>query len=282
MRIAIASGKGGTGKTTIATNLAYWLRECGEAVHYLDCDVEAPNGHLFLKPALDKPAAAVIPTPIIDDAACTACGACVRFCAYNALARLGDLVIVVPELCHGCGGCARVCPSGAITETQRVIGETERGASDAIVFSHGALSIGEAMSPPLIRAVLNHAAGEHIEIIDAPPGTSCPVIAAIRDADFVVLVTEPTPFGLSDLDLALAMVRELALPHGVVINRAEPDVADARVFCELRGARVLAEIGDNRSIAEAYSRGEMIIDAVPDVREQFSRLWNALSRQVRT
>ncbi len=279
MRIAIASGKGGTGKTTIAVNLSMLLSDHQHRVRYLDCDVEEPNGHLFLKPSIRESIPGVIYTPNIDAQACTACGECVQFCEYKALIRLGKTVMVFPELCHGCGGCARICPHQAITEAPREIGVVETGSSQAIEFVHGRLTIGEAMSPPLIRAVLQQATDDSLNIIDAPPGTSCPVIASIRKADFVVLVTEPTPFGLNDLELALAMVRELGAPHGVVVNRAEEGVSDAREFCRTQGAPILAEIPDSRRIAEAYSRGEMIVQSAPGVDRLFAELWSAIRKQ---
>jgi MinD superfamily P-loop ATPase len=276
MNIAIASGKGGTGKTTVATNLSLLLAGQGEKVAYLDCDVEEPNGHLFLKPRISETQAAFIPVPVIDESKCTACGECVRFCQYKALVRLGKTVMVFPELCHGCGGCMLVCPEQAISESGREIGFVETGSSGAIGFVHGRLTIGEAMSPPLIRSVLEKTAADGINIIDAPPGTSCPVIASIRKADFIVLVTEPTPFGLNDLGLALDMVEELTISHGVVINRAEAENSDAQEFCEKRQVQVLAQIPDDRRIAEAYSRGELVLATVPGIRDVFLKLWHSI------
>jgi MinD superfamily P-loop ATPase len=276
MNIAIASGKGGTGKTTVATNLSLLLAGQGEKVAYFDCDVEEPNGHLFLKPRISETQAAFIPVPVIDESKCTACGECVRFCQYKALVRLGKTVMVFPELCHGCGGCMLVCPEQAISESGREIGFVETGSSGAIGFVHGRLTIGEAMSPPLIRSVLEKTAADGINIIDAPPGTSCPVIASIRKADFIVLVTEPTPFGLNDLGLALDMVEELTISHGVVINRAEAENSDAQEFCEKRQVQVLAQIPDDRRIAEAYSRGELVLATVPGIRDVFFKLWHSI------
>ncbi len=280
MNIAIASGKGGTGKTTVAVNLAALLAQNGHRARYLDCDVEEPNGHLFLKPVIRETKPAAILVPAIDESKCTACGECVRFCEYNALVRLGKTVMVYPELCHGCGGCTLLCPEQAISEVPREIGAVESGISGAIAFVHGRLGIGEAMSPPLIRQVQTHATSDSINIIDAPPGTSCPVITSVRDADFVTLVTEPTPFGLSDLGLALDMVRQLGFPHGVVVNRAEPGNADADGFCGKRQVRIIAHIPDDRRIAEAYSRGEMILTAVQGIRERLLDLWQSIQKQV--
>lgn len=280
MKIAIASGKGGTGKTTIATNLASLLGENGQTVAYLDCDVEEPNGHLFLNPQIKQSIVASIPVPAIDEQKCVACGECVQFCQYKALVRLGKTVMVFPELCHGCGGCTLVCPQRAISEAPKEIGHVEIGISGPIRFVHGRLNIGEAMSPPLIRAVLRQIDSKTISIIDAPPGTSCPVIAAVRDADFIVLVTEPTPFGLNDLELALDMVKELGIPHGVVINRAMESNTDGQTVCKNRGAHIIAEIADDRRIAESYSRGEMIINTVPGIRESFAQLWGSIRKLV--
>ncbi|MBN1603174.1 MAG: ATP-binding protein [Chitinispirillaceae bacterium] len=281
MKIAIASGKGGTGKTTVSTNLAFFLCEVNDNVVYLDCDVEEPNGHLFLNPVLSEKIVSSIPVPVVDESKCDICGECVRFCEYKALVRLGKTVMVFPELCHGCGGCTLVCPQHAIQEQPREIGFVESGNSGKIGFVHGRLNIGEAMSPPLIRGVLRQIHSDGVNIIDAPPGTSCPVIASIRDVDFVVLVTEPTPFGLNDLGLALDMVRELGVPHGVVVNRAEEDNRDAENFCEKKQVEILTKIPDDRRIAECYSKGGMILKDVPDVRKNFEELWNAIRKRVK-
>jgi MinD superfamily P-loop ATPase len=282
MNIAIASGKGGTGKTTVAVNLAFVLSQQGKTVRYLDCDVEEPNGHLFLKPNIILTDNAAIPAPLIDEQECDACGECVQFCRYRALVRLGKTIMVFEEMCHGCGGCMLVCPKKAITEKEKIIGTVEIGTSGEIKFVHGRLNIGEAMSPPLIRKVLAHATADAINIIDAPPGTSCPVIASIRDADFVLLVTEPTPFGLNDLGLALDMIGELRIPHAVVVNRAEKSNNLARNFCAGRGVKILAEIPDDRRIAEAYSRGKMVATSVPDCMGYFETLLKKIENMVRS
>jgi MinD superfamily P-loop ATPase len=282
MKIAIASGKGGTGKTTVAVNLAVMLSRKGIITRYLDCDVEEPNGHLFLKPTINTTEYGSIPVPVIDEKKCTACGECVRMCQYRALVRLGKTVMLFPELCHGCGGCTLVCPEQAISEQNKNIGVVETGTSCGLAFVHGRLNIGEAMSPPLIRKVLSFAAADTVNIIDSPPGTSCPVIASIRDADYVLLVTEPTPFGLNDLSLAIDMVRKLNIPHGGAVNRAEESNTMAREFCAKRQTKIVAEIPDDRRIAEAYSRGEIICDALPDIAFHFEKLWESIKEQVKS
>ena len=270
--IAVASGKGGTGKTTVATNLARVAAIQGLEVSYLDCDVEEPNGHIFLKPEIEMTASVCVPVPVVDEDKCTACGKCREICQYSAIALLGKTVLTFPNLCHGCGGCILVCPTGAITETGREVGVVEEGMADGVRFVHGKLRIGEAMSPPLIRAVKERVPVEGIAIIDSPPGTSCPVIQSVRGADYVLLVTEPTPFGLNDLKLAVEMLRVLNLPFGVVVNRA--DMGDEAVFdyCGSESIDVLLRIPDDRRIAEAYSRGRLAAEALPEYREVFASL----------
>jgi MinD superfamily P-loop ATPase len=269
--LAIASGKGGTGKTTVAVALAARWAAQGGSVQYLDADVEEPNGHIFLKPEIDHTEDVGIPVPAVDGLRCTACGRCAEVCAYNAIAVL-KTAMVFPELCHGCGGCRPVCPADAIREQPRTIGVVETGRAGTIGFGQGRLKVGEPMSPPLIRAVKRMRTEGALTILDAPPGTSCPVVAAVRDAEYVALVTEPTPFGLNDLRLAVDLMRRMNLRFGVVINRAGIGDRAVNTYCAAEGIPVLAEIPDDRRVAEAYARGDVAACAAPGFQEALSRL----------
>ena len=278
MKIAIASGKGGTGKTTVATNLAYVASRNGRSVVYLDCDVEEPNGHIFLKPQItdSRPIGNLIPE--VDEARCTHCGKCGQICRYSAIVCVGRKVLVYPELCHACGGCALVCPVDAITEVRREMGKLETGQAGPIRFIQGLLNIGEAMSPPLIKEVKAAAPPDaDLVIADAPPGTSCPVIESVRGSDFVLLVTEPTPFGLNDLKLAVDMLRALELPFGVVINRSDVGDDEVRAYCLRQDIAILEEIPDDRRVAEAYSQGILACEALPEYHQRFERLLGRIS-----
>jgi MinD superfamily P-loop ATPase len=276
LKIAVASGKGGTGKTTVATNLAVVLAGNGERVLYADCDVEEPNGHIFLKPTIRVTTLIGVPIPEIDALKCTGCKKCGEACQFSAIICIDKEVLTFPELCHGCGGCSLVCPENAIIEIQREIGEIQQGSTNGIGFIHGTMKVGEAMSAPLIHAVKERLPDEGIAIIDAPPGTSCPVIETVRGADFVLLVTEPTPFGLNDLILAVEMVRALNLEFGLVINRCDIGDEEVRNYCRRERIPLLLEIPDDRRIAEAYSRGEMAVEALPELKEQVVELWKNL------
>jgi MinD superfamily P-loop ATPase len=277
MVISIASGKGGTGKTTVATSFALAINN----VQLLDCDVEEPNAHIFLKPRREKQVAVSIPIPKVDHRKCNFCGRCAQICAYNALAVLKDRVLVFPHLCHGCGGCSLLCLQKAITEVGKKIGTVEIGKANGVKFVHGILNIGEVMAPPLVKAVKQNIDTNKTVIIDAPPGTSCPVIEAIKGSDFCILVTEPTPFGLNDLILAVEVVRKMKIPFGVVVNRA--DLGDGKVdtYCEEENIPVLMRIPFDLEIAMSYSKGIPLVMAQPTYQEKFKSMFKAIEHHVR-
>ncbi|TRZ96103.1 MAG: (4Fe-4S)-binding protein [Dehalococcoidia bacterium] len=275
MIISIASGKGGTGKTLIATSLALSLKG-KSAVQLLDCDVEEPNDHIFLKPSLTHSESVFIPIPKVDRSKCTYYGKCAEVCAYNAIAVIKENVLVFPELCHGCGACSYLCPEGAISEENKEVGVVEMGDSEGIDFVHGKLNVGEVMAPPIIRKVKEYVKPEATVIVDVSPGTSCPVVEAIKDSDFCLLVTEPTPFGLNDLVLAVEVTRELNIPCGVVLNRA--GVGDGKVdeYCRSENIPILLTIPLDTDIASLYSRGIPLVEGIPEWREHFIELFDKI------
>lgn len=273
MKISVASGKGGTGKTTVATNLACSL---GKRAMILDCDVEEPNAHLFLNPTIETTETVSITVPEVDMSRCTLCRKCADICRFRAIAVLRKSVVVFPELCHSCGGCFEVCAENALNEGKRELGQVETGRMDELAFAMGCLRVGEAMSPPLIKQVLTRVESDRINIIDAPPGTSCPVIAAMKGSDFVLMVTEPTPFGLHDLVLAVEAVKVLGLPHGLVINRADMGDDRVREYARKEGIPILLEIPYDRKIAECYSRGGLIVEEWPEWKEIFQEMFQKI------
>jgi len=280
LKIAIASGKGGTGKTTIAVNLALTIASLGQPVTLLDCDVEEPNCHLFLKPEITGSHPVTIPQPKVLEERCNGCGDCADVCEYHALTVMGKQVLVFRELCHGCGACFLLCPEKAIVEEGHPIGLVEEGSSHDIRFVQGRLNVGEVMSPTVIRQVRVQGETTSVCIIDSPPGTSCPVVESVRRADFVLLVTEPTPFGLHDLTLAVEMVRALARPFAVALNRCDAGDEGVRSYCEHEKIETLLSIPDDRRIAESYARGDIDLSKRPEYRELFDRCYRRIAALV--
>ena len=280
MKIAIASGKGGTGKTTISTNLALALSRTGTSVQYLDCDVEEPNGHIFLKPQWDNTQDVTVGVPQVDLEKCTGCGKCGQLCQYSAILAVKGAALVFDQLCHSCGGCMAVCPTGAICEVPRKIGVAQYGMANGVAVGQGLLDIGAIQSPAVIRYLKKGMYAEGVVILDAPPGTSCPVIEAVRESDFVLLVTEPTPFGLNDLELAVGMVRQLNIPYAVAINRCDMGDDGVIQYCRREGIDVVLEIPNDRKIAECYSRGEMIVDVMPMYQPLFLKAGDAIAQHL--
>jgi MinD superfamily P-loop ATPase len=279
MILAVASGKGGTGKTLVATSLALSLM--GKySVQLLDCDVEEPNDHIFLKPVFTAREVASIPIPEVDETKCTHCGKCAEVCAYNAIAVIKQKVLVFPELCHGCGACSYLCPEKAISEKANEIGIIEKGHADGLDFVHGKLAIGKAMAPPIIRRVKELIEKDRVAIIDTSPGTSCPVIEAIKGSDFCLLVTEPTPFGLNDLVLAVEAVRKIGVACGVVLNRT--GVGDSRTeeYCRKENIPIMLTIPLDTQIAYLYSRGIPLVEGMPQWKEKFLKLFDDIREMV--
>jgi MinD superfamily P-loop ATPase len=279
MMISVASGKGGTGKTTVAVSLAQTL-QASQSVQFLDCDVEEPNAHFFLKPQITESQNVFTLIPEVDEGRCTYCGKCAQVCAYHALAVVKDTFLVFSEICHGCGGCALLCPEKAIREVGKRIGVIDSGRAGKMEFLQGRLDIGQAMSPPLIRALKKRADAGCTVVIDAPPGTSCPVIESIKGSDFCLLVTEPTPFGLHDLELAAGAAKEMGIPRGVIINRASTGNGDTKIreFCAAEEIPILMTIPFERKIAEAYSRGQTILETFPAYFEKFIGVFERIGK----
>lgn len=277
MIISIASGKGGTGKTTIATNLALSL---GEA-QLIDCDVEEPNANIFLKADIAESVDVTVEIPKIDKEKCNFCGKCSEFCAYNALAVVPSNVLVFPELCHSCGGCELVCSQDAISWSKRVIGKIEHGVVDGFDFYHGLLNVGESMAIPVLKALKRKVDTNKNVILDAPPGTSCPMIETLNGSDYCILVTEPTPFGLHDLKLAVDVVRHLNIPFGVIINRDGVGDKKAELYCQQEKIPVLMKIPHSKEIAQLYSKGIPFVRELSIWREEFVKLFKKISEEVK-
>jgi MinD superfamily P-loop ATPase len=282
MRIAVTSGKGGTGKTTVATSLALSL--AGEQdVAFVDCDVEAPNAHIFLHPDLSEQQDAVIRIPEVDTDVCTLCGKCVEVCQFHALAKIGSSILTFPQLCHGCGSCTWNCPVGAITEVPNPIGKLESGTTpDGMPFSHGVLKISEPMATPIIRQLKRKALTQdnEVTILDSPPGASCSVVETLRGMDFALLVTEPTPFGLHDLKQITGILEDFNIPTGVVINRDGIGDKQTDDFLAQQDIPVLMRIPFSLEIAAGLSAGTPLIEINPDLDQGFHDIYTHIDRIV--
>ncbi len=274
MIISVASGKGGTGKTTVAANLALSL----ENVQLLDCDVEEPNVHILLQPRINQTKPVYTKIPVISEELCDYCGKCSRFCAYNALIVAPKTAMIFPELCHNCGGCSLVCPKNAIIEKCRQIGAIRKGDAKSVAVVYGQLNVGEPMPVPLIREVKGEIKNNKTVIIDAPPGTACPLIASVHNSDYCILVAEPTPFGLHDLKMSVQVLNDLEIPIGIVINRA--GIGDEKVldYCKKEEIPLLLEIPYSKRIAELYSCGIPFVEEMPQWKEEFQELFNEIER----
>ena len=277
MIIAVASGKGGTGKTTVAVNLALSLGD----VQLLDCDVEEPNSHLLLEINETESIPVTLPTPVVDQDACTLCGDCGSFCEFNAIFVGKKKVLVYDEICHSCGGCKLVCPENAISEVPREVGTVFIAKAGTLDLIYGLLNIGEPIATSIIKAVKSHINPDGNYIIDAPPGTACPVIETMKESDFLILVTEPTPFGLHDLSMAVDVVRGLNIPFGVIINRAGIGDNGVQEYCKKEKIPILLEIPFDRHIAELYSKGTPFAQEMPEWRQRFRDLYSHIERSIR-
>lgn len=311
MRIVVASGKGGTGKTTVATSLALAAAD-RKSVRVLDCDVEAPNAALFLRPTMEERKEVGILLPVVDEALCTYCGKCAEVCEYHAIAVIGKNMLIFPELCHGCGSCMRLCPEQAISERLDVMGVLESGSTaSGVDFARGVMNVGEPMAVPIIRELKKWNAvslraqakqsppsgeialgksaprtsspqGNAVEIRDAPPGASCPVVETMRGADFAILVTEPTPFGLHDLKQVVNIARELNIPAGVVINRDGIGDDAVEKYCAENELPILMKIPMKRRFAEAIASGKTLVEAAPEYRAAFRAMLETITTRLTT
>lgn len=267
MIIAVLSGKGGTGKTTVSASLSAVIHPS----QYVDCDVEEPNGYIFLKPEFSQSIPVKVEIPCVDDAICTGCGACAKACQFNALAVIKGKVLVFPEICHHCGACFIACKPGALFAEERTVGVIEMNRDNTFV--QGKLNIGEPVAVPVIRKLKEYLRKDIPVILDCSPGASCTVVASLEDSDYCLLVTEPTPFGLHDLKIAVSLVRKLSKPFGIVINKALDNNSLIKDFCEDEGIEILMEIPYSKEIAISYSGGVLPVKENSEWAEKFTRLF---------
>ncbi|MFC1947820.1 ATP-binding protein [Chloroflexota bacterium] len=272
MQISVASGKGGTGKTLVATSLAISLKEIYN-VQLLDCDVEEPDDGIFIKPDAVKQELVYVTNPTVEENLCNYCGKCAEICAFNAIAVIKNHILTFSNLCHGCGACAYLCPEGAITEINREMGVIETGMSGNLEFIQGKLTVGEAMATPVIDQVKKKADNDKVVIVDTPPGTSCPVVHSVKGSDFCLLVTEPTPFGLNDLILAVETVETLGIQCGIIINRSGENDSIVESYCREKDISVLMKIPLDTEIARLYSEGITLAEGIPMWKEIFKALF---------
>lgn len=274
MKIAVSSGKGGTGKTTVSTSLAASLEEC----QYIDCDVEEPNGAIFLNPDITEGFPVRVLVPQVDENKCNGCGYCGKACQFHAIAVVKGKVLVFPEICHHCGACVIACPQGAVSETERTIGIVETNSTGN--FMQGKLNIGEPISIPIIRELKKRIREEVPVILDCSPGASCTVVQSIEGCDYCILVTEPTPFGLHDLKIAVQVVKKMGIPFGIVINKAANENTSVQDFCRDNHIEVLMEIPFSQEIAEGYSKGLLPVQNSREWKDRFLELYKKVERGV--
>lgn len=270
MNIAVLSGKGGTGKTTVSTNLALAIK-----ASYTDCDVEEPNGFLFLKPEVKKRKSVLVEYPVIDKDKCNACGQCVEVCKFNALVKVKEEIMLFEKLCHSCGACEIVCKLDAITYKQREIGVIEDGVSEGIQCRRGVLNISEPMAVPIIKSLLKEL-DKDVNIIDCPPGTSCNVVNSLKFAQGAILVTEPTEFGLHDMSMAIELVKLFNIPFGIVINKDDGKENIIKKYCKDNNFAIIGTIPYEKDIAVTYSRGEILYK-----KQKYSHIFNEISTRTK-
>lgn len=277
MKIAVLSGKGGTGKTLVSVNLAAAAKEST----YIDCDVEEPNGHLFFKPRDIESEKISISIPIADEKLCMGCRKCVDFCKFNALAYINNKLIIFDEVCHSCGGCMLFCPESALAEKEKIIGEIQRGVSENVTVITGILNTGEASGIPIIKKLLSGIpAKKEFTLIDCPPGSACIVMESIKDADYCILVAEPTLFGVHNLSMVYELVRLFDKPHGVVLNKCLDGENPAEKFCIEKGINVLGRIPFDNELGTLNSNALISVRESKKYRNLFSELLHTVTKEV--